>query len=464
MNEYDYSVHKYGGSSAAAPEQAAAIFTSDPQRNQLAVVSAAGRLPGSKGTLKVTDYLRQLEIATDGADRVTSTGVQELVIEANRTAYSMLGEKILSEIVDEAYGLMQPERRSNGYTWIGEYMSARLFSELTGAILLSSGVRFQNGELAVGESLAAIQEGASPILQSGRQAIMPGFYGFNEELEPTTLSRGGSDITGVLSTAALSRSISGRWLHQNNTDRDGIMSGDPELIAGAKVISLTTHAETREQMHGTPDRNGVVHGDAIALAAYLGVQIQVRNTFNPDHPGTMIVSSRDSGQGRPVIAISGRSNIRALNIHDMGMATTPGYVDRYILGPAGERGMSVSSMPAGEDWIKVIFNGEVSTSDVQNLQQQILHEAARDARRVTAEVIENQGEVRLIGQDLTDPLTYTRTIGRVGTRLADAGFTMRELVSNEKSPGITLSVAGDGVPAIMQHLHTTEIEESVADG
>ena len=446
------SVLKFGGSSATRPDAVAEIFCEDRARNGVAVLSAVGKDPDATGDDKITDHLLRLEEAVDRDDRPAIAEAQEFVIERNRTAYSMLGEGALQRVLNEVHGFLQPANRKNGYAWVGEYASASLFAELTGAVHVLPDLRFSGGVLRLSKSTEAIQKRLLPLLKAGKQVVTEGFFG-NDLVsgDIVTLPRGGSDTSGVVYAGALNGADCGTWINENYTDKDGILSADPDIVTGAIVIPAMTHDEVREKMHCITERNGVVHGDAIAYAARLGVEMHVKNTFNRSSDGTRITPSREADPDHPVIGIAGKSNLIAITTYDMGMADAENYVTP-ILEKIGELGMAWSNIPTGEDRLKIIFNSGTNEANLDTLQRFILDRAiSGDKAEVTIQ--RNQGAVYIVGQELVKPLMYTKTLGKVATVLSAHGLSMREVISHEQSPSLALSVDGEDVDAILRLLH-----------
>lgn len=454
----EYSVQKFGGTSAAAPEEIAEIFTEFPDRNKIAVLSAIGKDRTDKNSqLKITDALIGLEEAVDHDDLAATTEAQDFIIERTRQVYSMLGETSLRSICDDLYGMLQPKHRSEGYSWIGERISAKLFAQLTGAVYVPTDLRFSNGILDIDASVQAILKTSQPIINQGRQIVTEGFFGHDiVNRKIVTLPRGGSDTSGIIYAGAFGVAEPHLWINENYTDRDGIYSADPDVVDDARVIPEATHEEIREKMHGITERNGPVHGDAIAYASRMGVEMVVKNTFNPSASGTRIVSSRVSDPEHPIIGITGKSDITALSVFDMGMADAKNYLAR-ILQKTGELDTSISNIPTGEDRIKLIFNSGMSEDTLEEIKS-FIQEMAISGEKAEVEVIRNQGAVYIVGQELTIPITYTKTLGQVATILANEGLAMREIISHEKSPSLALTVEGSEVTNLIRTLHKALIE------
>lgn len=118
-----------------------------------------------------------------------------------------------------------------------------------------------------------------------------------------TLSRGGSDVTGSIVAAgvvAAARAEAGgsdvggtspiTVIYENWTDVNGVFSADPRVVPSARSLAYLSYAELQ---HMASAGANVLHADAVAPAAEAGVALNVCNTANPQHPGTLVVPSSD---------------------------------------------------------------------------------------------------------------------------------------------------------------------------
>lgn len=124
------------------------------------------------------------------------------------------------------------------------------------------------------------REFLASALQENDVVIVAGFQGINTAGDITTLGRGGSDTSAVALAVACQAQLCDIY-----TDVNGICSADPNVVQDASALSQLTYIEALELA-----RNGaqVIHPRAVELAQQYGVAIRVRNTFNPDDPGTLI--------------------------------------------------------------------------------------------------------------------------------------------------------------------------------
>src|SRR5207302_10357542 len=116
----------------------------------------------------------------------------------------------------------------------------------------------------------------------GMVPVVAGFQGVTEELEITTLGRGGSDTTAVALAVSL-----GATSCEICTDVDGILSADPRVVPEARLVPHITYEEMLE-LAAVGAR--VMHPRAIEIGELYGMPIHVRSSFHR-RPGTLIVGS-----------------------------------------------------------------------------------------------------------------------------------------------------------------------------
>ena len=136
-------------------------------------------------------------------------------------------------------------------------------------------------------------------LANGRVVIVAGFQGVNpESKEITTLGRGGSDTTAVALAATLDRAPCEIY-----TDVPGVLSADPRVVPGARVIPRLSYraCSTLAHLGGR-----VLHARCVDLAARERVPLAVRSSLD-DSPGTRIVED-DGMEGARVQAVTHMSD------------------------------------------------------------------------------------------------------------------------------------------------------------
>ena len=128
------------------------------------------------------------------------------------------------------------------------------------------------------------------LLEDGNIVVAAGFQGIDDDLNITTLGRGGSDTTAVALAAVL-----GADACEIYTDVDGVYTTDPRLLPEARRVDVISYDEMLELASLGA---GVMHNRSIEFAKKFGVPIHVRSSFS-DIEGTMIVAETES-QSQPV--------------------------------------------------------------------------------------------------------------------------------------------------------------------
>ncbi len=142
-------------------------------------------------------------------------------------------------------------------------------------------------------------------------AVVPGFISSNITTgEVTNLGRGGSDYTASVIAAALQASILEIW-----TDVDGFMTADPKVISNAYVIEEMTYIEAMELCNFGAK---VIYPPTIFPAYHHNIPIQIKNTFNPEAPGTFITKDKKTS-GKAIKGISSIDDTCLITVQGLGM-------------------------------------------------------------------------------------------------------------------------------------------------
>lgn len=118
--------------------------------------------------------------------------------------------------------------------------------------------------------------------------VVAGFQGVTADGDITTLGRGGSDTTACALAAAINADVCDIY-----TDVDGIYTADPNVISEAKLLKRVSYGEVIEMARLGAQ---VLHPRAVELARQYKVRLRVRNTFKPEHEGTIIDQGAYEGE------------------------------------------------------------------------------------------------------------------------------------------------------------------------
>ena len=163
-------------------------------------------------------------------------------------------------------------------------------------------------------------------------ALVPGFISTDRDTgEVTNLGRGGSDYTASILAAALDADILEIW-----TDVDGFMTADPRVISAAYPIAQLSYVEAMELCNFGAK---VIYPPTIYPVCHKNIPILVKNTFNPDAPGTIIKQEIDHSS-KPIKGISSINDTCLITMTGLGMVGVIG-VNHRIFKTLAENGISV---------------------------------------------------------------------------------------------------------------------------
>ena len=163
-------------------------------------------------------------------------------------------------------------------------------------------------------------------------SLVPGFISRDKNNgETTNLGRGGSDYTAAIIAAALNADILEIW-----TDVDGFMTADPRVIPAAYTINQLSFIEAMELCNFGAK---VIYPPTIYPVCVKNIPIKVKNTFNPEHPGTLIKEKIDD-DNKPIKGISSIKGTTLITVTGLSMVGVIG-VNRRIFTALADNGISV---------------------------------------------------------------------------------------------------------------------------
>jgi len=289
-------VQKYGGSSVANAERIKSVAqriarTKDGGNQVVVVVSAMG---------DTTDELIQL--AYHVSEKPDSRELDVLL---------STGEVVASTLLAMAL-------HGRGYPAIS----------LTGA---QAGIRtdaaYSRARILNVESKRVVKE-----LEKGNIVIVAGFQGITDEMDITTLGRGGSDTTAVALAASL-----GAEVCQIYTDVEGVYSADPRLVPEAQPLAEIGYEEMLElATYGAR----VMHPRAVELGELHNIPILVASSFT-ESPGTLIHGGVSMEVRNKVRSIAYDLNVSKITV--VGVPDRPG-IAASIFAPLAKAGISVDTI------------------------------------------------------------------------------------------------------------------------
>ncbi|MGX1982272.1 aspartate kinase [Thermolongibacillus altinsuensis] len=360
-------VAKFGGSSVANAEQfrkVANIVTADPER-KFVVVSAPGKR--FKEDTKMTDLL--ILLAKKVIEEDVYEGVLAQVVARYDEIVTDLGlprdildviSSNLQQIIDTYAD--QPERLMDALKASGEDNNAKLMAHYLRHLgheahyvnPKDAGI-FVTDEPGNAQILPQSYEQIAKLKERSGILVIPGFFGYSLSGHVVTFPRGGSDITGSIIAAGVHAT-----LYENFTDVDSIYCVNPSIVENPCQLRELTYREMRELSYAG---FSVFHDEALQPVYKLGIPVCVKNTNNPDAPGTFIVATRDH-RHQPVAGIASDTGFCSINISKYLMNREIGF-GRRLLQILEDEGISYEHTPSGIDNMSVILREEQLAGDVE---------------------------------------------------------------------------------------------------
>lgn len=433
---------KFGGSSMADAKQFAkvrSIVQADPAR-RVVVVSAAGKR--SPDDHKLTDLLYlcyahlQYGVSCDSVFQMIADRYVSIRDECG------LSTDIESELAalraQMERGISQDELVSRG-----EYFSALLMADYLGFDFLDAKLwlKFKfDGSIDQEASYEELRR-----LAEGRSVVIPGFYGVMPDGRIRTLTRGGSDITGALAAAALDADVYENW-----TDVSGILMADPRIVENPLPIERITYNELRELSFVGAQ---VLHEGTVFPVREKNIPLNIRNTNDPDHPGTLIMEEFDDSEDaehRFITGIAGKKNFSIVTIAKNGMSSTVGTF-RQIFEIFESHGVSIEYAPSGIDCLSLV----VSSDKVAPCLYSILGEIQKALKPDSIHVTENISIVAAVGRKM---VFQPGVSGKIFATLGENGINIRMISQGPDELNIIVGVDTKDFASTIQVLYNSFVK------
>lgn len=333
---------KFGGSSIGKPERVQAvlnIIASRAREEKLAVVVSAfggvtNRLieaatraaDGDAGYKKIVGDLEKQHLhVTQALLKNRPAAARRVAGKLQELRQILLGTSFIKELSPRTLDLVLS---------FGERLSAFIISEslkkcgvdahyLNSSALLRTNDNFGDAVVNIDKSYRNIRKyfKQHPGLQ-----VVTGFIASNEHGQITTLGRSGSDYTAALFGAALRAQEIEIW-----TDVNGVMTSDPRKVPAAFSIASMSYEEAMEMSHFG---SRVIHPKAMQPALEKNIPLRIRNTFDPEFPGTLICR-RPGKNPFAIRGISSIAHVALLRVQGSGMLGVTGISGRLFGALAG---------------------------------------------------------------------------------------------------------------------------------
>ena len=338
-------VLKFGGTSVGSVESILSLKNIVERETQpvIVVVSALGGITDkliatSRLALKGDEeYKREFDAIVARHHTMVNTIISDTT---ERTRLLNVVDGLLEELRSIYYGVylirdLSP-KTSAAIVSYGERLSSNIVASLVNGAEWKDSREFIKTEYKFGKHILdsdltnhLVREAFAELPQI---TIVPGFISSDKfSGEVTNLGRGGSDYTASIIAAALDSEVLEIW-----TDVNGFMTADPRVIHTAYTINELSYVEAMELCNFGAK---VIYTPTIYPVCVKNIPIKVKNTFNPEDPGTIIKDKIDNDR-KPIKGISSINGTTLITVTGLSMVGVIG-VNRRIFTALAEHGISV---------------------------------------------------------------------------------------------------------------------------
>ncbi|MCR9014219.1 bifunctional aspartate kinase/homoserine dehydrogenase I [Aquiflexum gelatinilyticum] len=399
---------KFGGSSVANQENIRKVFQiikKQAKKDEIAVVFSAlggvtevllrSAVKAREGDKSYTDEIKVLE------DRHYDLVRQLIPIQQQSTVLTYVKVRFneLEDLFHGIYLIKECSPKTLDYVGsFGERLSAFVLAEalkveglnthyLDAREVIRTNNRFGNAKVDFPVTNDLIQDyfHSHPGMK-----IITGFVASTEKGETTTLGRSGSDYTAAIFASALTADTLEIW-----TDVSGVMTSDPRLVYSAFTIPQLTYNEAMELSHFGAK---VIFPATMQPAMRKGIPIYIKNTFEPEHPGTLINS--DAPTGKLIKGISSLAGISLLNIQGAGLMEVVG-VSRRVFGALADAGVNIIliSQASSEHSICVAIKTNEVALAKEGIEKEFINEI-RNGEMDPVVVVSEMAVVAAVGENM----------------------------------------------------------------
>jgi aspartate kinase len=459
----DLLVMKFGGTSMGSAERirvAARLSAAERRRRPVVVVVSAM----SKITDLLIDTLRRAESDDqDGMDanlvkleeRHVTTCCELLPAEKQEAVLAEI-RSVLDEFQRIARGIFllgeRPPRSVDEALATGERLSTILLTahlEAEGvpatAVNASSVIVTDAGFGEASPLMDLTREQARavllPSIEAGVIPIVTGFNGATADGIPTTLGRGGSDLSASVLAAALDASELWIW-----TDVDGIMSADPRLVPGAVVLPEVTYYEAAELAY-----NGakVLHPRTLAPLIERQIPVWSKNSFAPEKPGTRIVPRIETSAGAR--AVTSTASVALISVEPDSASISPTAImarSLDALSLADAELLAFTSSSYRQNFCFLVRKSELAIA-LKHLTAALSLELTHGYLK-PIEVDENVGLLAVVGEGMRGA---SGLAGRVFTAISREQVNIIAIAQGSSELTISIVVRRDGLEKAVRAVH-----------
>ena len=383
-------VLKFGGSSLADSSQFAKVkeIVESESSREVVIVSAPGKRNSDDNKLTDLLYLTHAHIRYG----VAHDGVLSMIKKRYSEIRKNCGIEInIESVIDETFAGINKKTPVDFIASRGEYFSALLMAEYLGYQFVDAvdWLFFEyDGKVNAEKSEEKLKE----LKKQYGRIVTPGFYGTMPNGDIRVFPRGGSDITGALAAAYL-----GADVYENWTDVSGILMTDPRIVENPKTIARVTYDELRELSYMGAS---VLHEDTVFPVRIRDIPVNIRNTNEPDAPGTIIrehfEDELEEETERFITGIAGKRNFSIISIYKSRIGEEKLGLLRQVLEVFARYKIPVEQIPSGVDSFSIVFPSD----SIKKRKHELMHELSELESIDNCALTEGVSLIAIVGRQM----------------------------------------------------------------
>ena len=271
--------------------------------------------------------------------------------------------------------------------------------------------------------------------------LFPGFIASNNDSVTTTLGRGGSDYTAAILAAALDVDEFEIW-----TDVDGLMTADPRIVKNSKVIEHVSYEEAMELSHFGAK---VIYPPSIHPALSKGIPIRIKNTFNPDHHGTLITKEWDENK-ELIRGISSIKSVSLVTLSGSSMVGIPRFSSRLFKALSlAKINVILITQSSSEHSISV----SIDTKDAKKAELVLTDEFSESIRSKKIDPIEVENDLSILALVGSNMRNQVGVSGQMFNVLGKNGVSIKAIAQGSSERNISAVINQTDLDKALNVLH-----------
>lgn len=469
-------VQKFGGTSVGSGERLKRVaeIIHKTSQNSPVVVIVSALSPDKKSNGTTSLLLRSIKSAVIGEDFEES--LNQVATYHEHTADAALGSSLLRHEAREFVGQELLRAREtlkaisilrestaasvDSIIEIGEKCAAKFLSlvlkdyglsssyedlsclldgeQISGGLTYSDAQLFAVVQSKLAECCSRVPDGCVPVFT--------GFFGHVPGGLIERVGRGYTDFTAALAAAALA-SANGMGCGSSGLcscgvaelqvwkEVDGICTADPRRVPEAQVLAeLSVHEAAELTYFGSE----VLHPFTMARVAQCNIPVRVKNTFNPDAPGTLVHNSKPNHR-QAISAITAKGGVTSVTITSNRMYDSYGFLARAF-----------SVLRDHSVVVDMVSTSEVSVSFTVNSTENLTQALVELEKLGTVSVVADQAILAVVGENMSQDI---RVVARLFSALAEKEIDIHMISKGASQINISCVIAGNDVDTALPAVH-----------